>query len=144
MVLRANFGRTCLSCGEDRLMRRTWTQIKNETMTEDERRQAHRLAVRDLAEMELAELREALQVSQEMLAKKLKVTQVAISRLERRPNVLLESIANYVQALGGKLELYAVLPNRTVKLTHLLSTSEGKKAGPEIRRRNHQAEAVAR
>ena len=86
------------------------------------------LAVRDLAEMELVELREALQVSQEMLAKKLKVTQVAISRLERRPNVLVESIANYVEALGGKLELYAVLPNRTVKLTHLLSTSEDKKA----------------
>ena len=127
MVLRANFGRTCLSCGEDRFMRRTWTQIKNETMTEDERRQAHMLAVRDLAEMELAELREALQVSQAMLAKKLKVTQVAISRLERRPNVLLESIANYIEALGGKLELYAVLPNRTVKLTHLLSTSRLRK-----------------
>jgi DNA-binding transcriptional regulator YiaG len=108
-------------------MRRTWTQIKNETMTEEERRHAHMLAVRDLAEMELAELREALQVSQAMLAKKLKVTQVAISRLERRPNVLLESIANYVEALGGKLELYAVLPNRTVKLTHLLSTSRLRK-----------------
>jgi hypothetical protein len=36
---------------------------------------------------------------------------------------VLESVANYVKALGGKLELYAVLPNRTVKLTHLLSTS---------------------
>src|SRR5208282_259537 len=104
LVLRANFGRTCLSCGEDRLMRRTWAQIKNETMTEDEQQQARMLAVRDLAEMELAELREALQVSQETLAKRLKVTQVAISRLERRPNVLLESIANYVEALGGKLE----------------------------------------
>jgi len=102
------------------------------------------LAVRDLAEMELVELREALQVSQEMLAKKLKVTQVAISRLERRPNVLVESIANYVEALGGKLELYAVLPNRTVKLTHLLSTREDKKARPAIRRKHHQAEAVAR
>ena len=125
-------------------MRRTWTQIKNETMTEDERRQAHILAVRDLAEMELAELREALQVSQEVLAKKLRVTQVAISRLERRPNVLLESIANYVEALGGKLELYAVLPDRTVKLTHVLSTTECKKAGPPIRRKHHQTEAVAR
>lgn len=111
-----------------------WTQIKNETMTEDEQRQAHSLAVRDLAEMELAELREALQVSQEVLAKKLKVTQVAISRLERRPNLLLESIANYVQALGGRLELYAVLPNMTVQLTHLLSATEAKKAGPRGRR----------
>jgi DNA-binding transcriptional regulator YiaG len=125
-------------------MRKTWTQIKNETMSEDEQRQAHILAERDLAEMELAELREALQVSQEMLAKKLKVTQVAISRLERRPNVLVESIANYVEALGGKLELYAVLPNRTVKLTHLLSTTEGKKVGPTSRRKPRQLDAAAR
>jgi transcriptional regulator with XRE-family HTH domain len=125
-------------------MRKTWTQIKNETMSEDEQRQAHILAERDLAEMELAELREALQVSQELLAKKLKVTQVAISRLERRPNVLVESIAHYVEALGGKLELYAVLPNRTVKLTHLLSTTEGKKIGATSRRKHRQAEAATR
>ena len=144
MVLRANFGRTCLSCGEDRLMRRTWAQIKNETMTEDEQQQARMLAVRDLAEMELAELREALQVSQETLAKRLKVTQVAISRLERRPNVFLESVANYVEALGGRLELYAVLPNRTVKLTHVLSTPEGKKSGPAIRRKQRQVEVITR
>jgi hypothetical protein len=77
-----------------------------------------------------------------MLAKKLKVTQVAISRLERRSNVLLESISNYVAALGGRLELYAVLPNRTVKLTHLLSTTEAKKAGPASRRKRHEAEMV--
>jgi transcriptional regulator with XRE-family HTH domain len=61
--------------------------------------------------MELAELREALQVSQEELASKLKVTQAAISRLERRPNVLLESLANYVSALGGRIEVHAVLPS---------------------------------
>jgi transcriptional regulator with XRE-family HTH domain len=113
-------------------------------MTEQEQRQAHALAVRELAEMELAELREALQVSQEALAKKLKVTQVAISRLERRPNILLESIANYVAALGGRLELYAVLPNRTVKLTHLLSTTEANKAGAASRRKHREAEAVVR
>jgi len=64
--------------------------------------------------MEVAELREILQVSQEELAKKLKVTQAAISRRERRPNLLLESITNYIEALGGRLELHAVLPRRTV------------------------------
>ena len=124
-------------------MRRTWRQIKNETMTKDEQWLAHRLAIRDLAEMELAELRETLQVSQEELAKKLKVTQAAISRLERRPNPLLESIANYIEALGGRLELHAVLPNRTVRLTHLLAATEWKRAGPAgwektPRSRNHR------
>jgi len=125
-------------------MRKSWAQIKNETMTKGEQRQAHMLAMRDLANMELAELREALQVSQGDLAKKLRVTQAAISRLERRPNVLIESIANYVEALGGRLELHAVLPNRTVKLTHLLATKEGKKAGPAIRRKLREEELITR
>lgn len=117
-------------------MRRTWTQIKNETMTRDERRLAHAHAMRDLAEMELAELREALQISQAELAKKLKVTQAAISRLERRPSVLLETLANYIEALGGRLELHAVLPNRTVKVTHLLSSPARGKARPARVRRH--------
>jgi len=116
-------------------MRRTWTQIKNETMTNDQQRRARALATSDLVEMELAELREALQVSQEELASKLKVTQAAISRLERRPNVLLESLANYVAALGGRIEVHAVLPNRTVKLTHVLEAIEKKKSAPALRKK---------
>jgi transcriptional regulator with XRE-family HTH domain len=125
-------------------MRKTWTQIKNETMTKDEQRQAQRQARRDSAEMELAQLRETLQVSQEELAAKLKVTQAAISRLERRPNLLLESISNYVEALGGRLELHAVLPDRTVRLTHLLAAPERKRAVSSVRRRDRQAEALGR
>jgi transcriptional regulator with XRE-family HTH domain len=102
------------------------------------------LATRDLADMELADLREALQLSQGDLAKKLRVTQAAISRLERRPNVLIESIANYVEALGGKLELHAVLPNRTVKLKHLFVAAEKKKPAPAHRRKNREAVTVPR
>ena len=121
-------------------MRKTWTQIKNETMTKKGQRQAHMLALRDLMEMELAELREALQVSQEELAKKLKVTQTAISRLEHRRNVLLESISNYIQARGGRLELHAVLGNKTVRLTHLLASTR-KRTGTK---KSRHAEALAR
>jgi transcriptional regulator with XRE-family HTH domain len=121
-------------------MRKTWTQIKNETMTKEEQRAVNLLALRDLAEMELAELREVLQVSQKDLAKKLKVTQVAVSRLERRPNVLVDTLSHYIEGLGGHLELRAVLPNRTIKLTHLLATAERKKAaGPA--RKKHRAGA---
>jgi DNA-binding transcriptional regulator YiaG len=116
-------------------MRKTWTEIKNETMTKDEQRQAHEFALGNLAEVELADLREALQVSQEELAKKLKVTQAAISRFERRPNVLLENIANYIAALGGRLELHAVLPNRTVKLTHVMETVGRRKPRPVLRKK---------
>jgi DNA-binding transcriptional regulator YiaG len=117
-------------------MRKTWTQIKNETMTKKEQRAANLLALRDLGEMELAELREALQVSQQDLAKKLRVTQVAVSRLERRPNVLVETLSHYIEGLGGHLELRAVLPNRTIKLTHLLATASRREAAVAARKKH--------
>lgn len=120
-------------------MRKTWTQIKNETMSKQDQQRAHALAMRDLAQMELSELRKVLKVSQAELAKRLKVTQTAISRLERRPNVLLETIHSYIEALGGRLELNAVLGNRTVRLKHLLAPGRKK-----TNARKHNAVAAAR
>lgn len=125
-------------------MRKTWTQIKNDTMTKGEQRAARRLALQNLAEMELAELREALQVSQEELAKKLKVTQVAVSRLERRPNVLVETLSHYIEGLGGHLELSAVLPNRTIRLTHLLTGAARKKTARAVAKKRHRGKASPR
>jgi transcriptional regulator with XRE-family HTH domain len=68
--------------------------------------------------MELAELREALAVRQADLAQKLSTTQAAVSRLERRGNVTVGSLRDYIEALGGRLELNAVIPGHTVKIAH--------------------------
>jgi hypothetical protein len=73
-----------------------------------------------LAEMELRDLREVLQVTQVELAKKLKTTQAAVSRLEKRPHMFVNTLSDYVEALGGEIEVRAVLPGRTVSLTHFL------------------------
>jgi DNA-binding transcriptional regulator YiaG len=73
-----------------------------------------------LAEMELAELREALQIRQTDLAQTLKTTQAAVSRLERRGNITIGSLKDYIKALGGRLELNAVLPGHTVRIAHAL------------------------
>jgi len=89
-------------------------------MTRAQQARAHKLAMEDLAEMELRDLREALQVTQVELAKKLKTTQAAVSRLEKRPQMLVNTLRDYVEALGGKIEVRAVLPDATVSLTHFL------------------------
>ena len=73
-----------------------------------------------LAEMELRDLREALEITQITLAKRLKTTQAAVSRLENRPHMFVSTLGDYVEALGGKIEVHAVLPDRTVGLTHFL------------------------
>jgi transcriptional regulator with XRE-family HTH domain len=80
-----------------------------------------------LAEMELRELREALEITQVELAKKLKTTQAAVSRLEKRRHMLIDTLGGYVEGLGGRIEVHAVLPGRTVSLTHFLRE---KKAAP--------------
>lgn len=73
--------------------------------------------------MELAtlkDLRLAAQKTQEELAATLGVGQDAISRLEKRSDMLLSTLRHYVEGMGGTLELVARLPNRPpVVIEHL-------------------------
>lgn len=70
-----------------------------------------------LEQATLRELRNALGVTQEKLAKSLDVAQENVSRLEDRNDPKLSTLAAYVKALGGTLELQAVFPDgSTVKL----------------------------
>lgn len=56
-------------------------------------------------ELELAQLRKKSGISQSELAKKLHISQSAISQIESAKNLQLDTLANYVQALGGRLKL---------------------------------------
>ena len=65
--------------------------------------------------MELAtlkDLRQATEQTQEQLAATLGVGQEAISRLERRSDMLLSTLRHYIESMGGRLELVAQFPNR--------------------------------
>jgi DNA-binding transcriptional regulator YiaG len=102
---------------KDGTMRASWREIKNRTMTKVQQARARTPAMQDFREMELRELREALKTTQVTLAKRLKTTQAAVSRLEKRPGMLVNTLGDYVEALGGRIEVRAVLPDRTVSLT---------------------------
>lgn len=56
-------------------------------------------------ELELAELRKQSGISQSDLAKKMGISQSAISQIENNQNLQLDTLINYVQALGGRLKL---------------------------------------
>jgi len=67
---------------------------------------------RDLRrEIQLAELRGALGISQEELADLLNKKQAAISRLERRSDMHVSTLRAFIKALGGKLEIIASFPD---------------------------------
>jgi transcriptional regulator with XRE-family HTH domain len=85
-------------------------------MSPEARAEARRLADEDLKEMPLHELRAARQLTQQQLAQTLEMTQAAVSQLEQRTNMYLRTLENFVEAMGGRLELYAVFPDGKVKL----------------------------
>jgi DNA-binding XRE family transcriptional regulator len=64
----------------------------------------------------LEQLRVALGVSQEELARLLDVQQPAISKLERRDDMRVSTLREVIEALGGELKLSAKFRDRTVEL----------------------------
>lgn len=71
---------------------------------------------RTIPDLSLSKLRESQQLSQVDLAQRLNVNQGALSRLERRNDMLLGTLKNLVAAMGGELELLAQFPDRTVRI----------------------------
>lgn len=62
----------------------------------------------------LAQLRQSRQVTQVQLAEQLGISQGNVSRLEARSDVYLSTLRNYVEALGGHLEIAAVFGDERV------------------------------
>ena len=63
-------------------------------------------------EMTLRDLRKALELTQADISIKLHMKQEAVSRLERRSDLLLSTLVSYIKAMGGELNLTAKFPNR--------------------------------
>jgi transcriptional regulator with XRE-family HTH domain len=69
------------------------------------------------AEMALEELRGALRMTQQQLAKILHVDQSAISKLERRTDMYVSTLERFIEAMGGRLEIRAVFPEGSVRIS---------------------------
>ena len=69
------------------------------------------------ADMALDELRDAMRLTQQQLAKTLHVDQSAISKLERRTDMYVSTLGRFIEAMGGKLEIRAVFPTGSVRIT---------------------------
>lgn len=70
-----------------------------------------------LASMPLEEIRKARQMTQAKLADALGVNQGEVSKIEHRTDIYLSTLAGYVEALGGKLEIRAIFPDREMRIT---------------------------
>ena len=98
-------------------MARPFKELRDH-MSPEARTRVNRRVRETLLEMSLQELRQSVSgVTQTELADLMKVTQGAISQLEKRHDVLLSNLAAYIRALGGKLELIARFPDTDVRIT---------------------------
>jgi len=80
------------------------------------RARAEAKAERMLNDMALDELREALKLTQESLAESLHFNQAAISKVERRSDMLISTLRKIIEAMGGELEIRAILPTGVVRI----------------------------
>jgi len=74
-----------------------------------ERRARNEAATKKIIEdMSLQKLRAARDLTQESLANVLEVQQSEVSKIERRADMYVSTLASYVKAMGGNLEIRAV------------------------------------
>jgi DNA-binding XRE family transcriptional regulator len=84
-----------------------------------EARAAHLIA----EQMTLQQLRKARKLTQQKLAKSLHIGQEGVCKLEKRSDLLISTLRDYVEAMGGNLSLVAEFPDRPpVVLTGIADT----------------------
>jgi len=89
---------------------------------ERKRKIAARAATIIAEERSLQELRRAHKLTQKKMAEVLGIGQDSVSRLEQRSDLLISTLRDYVEAMGGKLSLVAEFPDQEpVVLTGLAS-----------------------
>jgi len=107
-------------------MARKWSEIRDAMSPERQARNRERTAALSLA-MDLAELRDNLDLTQEEVAERLQISQSNVSRLEKRRDMLVSTLRDVVEAFGGELHLVAEFPDGSVEIRQF---DEGEAALP--------------
>ena len=63
-------------------------------------------------QMTLQQLRQACKLRQEKVAKSLRIGQEGVSKIEKRGDLLISTLRDYVEAMGGQLSLVVEFPDR--------------------------------
>ncbi|MCB0241435.1 MAG: helix-turn-helix transcriptional regulator [Anaerolineae bacterium] len=94
-----------------------WQDIRTKRFTPEQLQQIDDAVELELLEMDLRALREAAGLTQEELAQRITVTQSQLSKMERREDHRISTVRRYVAALGGELEIVAVVDGKRILLS---------------------------
>ncbi len=79
-------------------------------------------------EVALQHLRKARRLTQKRMAQLLDIGQDGVSRIETRSDLLLSTLRNYVEAMGGSLKLVVEFPDSIAVLSSLGESENAKAA----------------
>jgi predicted transcriptional regulator len=96
---------------------RPWKSVEAGRLAPPAASRARARAAEQVRELTLKELRQDLDVTQAELAEAADMTQSEMSRLEGRADHRISTLRRYVEALGGAIEITAIIGRKRVKLT---------------------------
>jgi DNA-binding XRE family transcriptional regulator len=104
-------------------MAKNWKDIRRTHSPEVEAEIARR--VREAAGvMTLYQLREARSLTQVNLAKVLNINQGAVSKMEKRTDMYVSTLRNFIQAMGGQLQVKAIFPEGEIQIDQFENVAE--------------------
>jgi transcriptional regulator with XRE-family HTH domain len=92
--------------------------------------------------MPLDALRDRKQLTQMQMAQLLKISQGAVSKVERRSDMFVSTLRNYVRAIGGNLEIRAVFPEGDVLIDQFSDTRPEDGSAPRVASRRDERKAA--
>lgn len=94
-----------------------WNDIRRKKLSAAELAEIDQRVAAEVLDMNLTALRESLGITQVQMAAAAEMTQSEVSKLEKRSDHLVSTLRRAVRALGGELEVTAVVGDRRVKLS---------------------------
>jgi DNA-directed RNA polymerase specialized sigma subunit len=88
------------------------SEMKARLSAEDQALVTAQAAALIAEERTLRDLRKAMGLTQVHMAKTLNIGQENVSRIEQRSDLLISTLRNFVEAMGGRLNLVAEFPDR--------------------------------
>jgi transcriptional regulator with XRE-family HTH domain len=97
-------------------MAKSFDELVKRTTTKQTQAKAARRTKELLGELLLSELRQLTGKSQQEVADTLGIKAPSLSKMEKQRDIQISTLQKIVEALGGKLEVFAKLPQGTVKI----------------------------
>lgn len=104
-------------------MARKFSDLRSKISPESRARVDARV-VAALQQLPLLELRKARSLSQQKLAEALDTTQGEVSKIEHRTDLYLSTLRNYIEAMGGELDIIARFKDGAVRISTFQDVSD--------------------